>query len=126
MCPLYPDALTGITDKYYEDIIYDVNTDKAEAFDKSFPQKERIEGTPTQRRFEEVFAIQKDYKPIQKYFIDLCTHPLYEDFQDLYHTRFLIFEQRTPEQQMEAYQNQTYKLLAFKEENVFFGFISYW
>ena len=60
MCPLYPDALTGITDKYYEDIIYDVNTDKAEAFDKFFPQKERIEGTPTQRRFEEVFAMQKD------------------------------------------------------------------
>lgn len=57
--------MTGITDKYYEDIIYDVNTDKAEAFDKFFPQKERIEGTPTQRRFEEVFAMQKDYKPIK-------------------------------------------------------------
>ena len=57
LCPLYPGALTGITGKYYEDAIYDVNADKAEAFDKSFPKKERLEGTPTQRRFEEVLAM---------------------------------------------------------------------
>ncbi|CAG9886088.1 Acetyltransferase [Bacteroides ovatus] len=33
-------------------------------FDRSFPQKERMEGTSTQKRFAEVLAMQKDYDSI--------------------------------------------------------------
>ena len=61
MCPLWPDALAGVTGQYYEDEIYNINIAEAEAFDRSFPKKERITGTPTQKRFEEVVAMQKEY-----------------------------------------------------------------
>ena len=61
VCPLWPDALAGVTGQYYEDEIYNINIAEAEAFDRSFPKKERITGTPTQKRFEEVVAMQKEY-----------------------------------------------------------------
>ena len=61
VCPLWPDALAGVTGQYYEDEIYNINIAEAEEFDRSFPKKERITGTPTQKRFEEVVAMQKEY-----------------------------------------------------------------
>lgn len=61
LCPLWPDALAGVTGQYYEDEIYNINIAEAEEFDRSFPKKERITGTPTQKRFEEVVAMQKEY-----------------------------------------------------------------
>lgn len=61
VCPLYPDALKGISGRYFEDPIYNIDLDKSAEFDRSFPYKERMEGTPTQKRFEEVYAMQKDY-----------------------------------------------------------------
>ena len=61
--PLYPDALKGVSGRYFEDKIYEVDEAAAAAFDVGFPKKERIVGTPTQRRFEEVIAMQKDYAP---------------------------------------------------------------
>lgn len=62
VCPLQSDALEKISGRYYEDTIYDINPDKALEFDRSFPQRERIAGTPTQKRFAEVLAMQKDYE----------------------------------------------------------------
>ena len=61
VCPLWPDALAGVTGQYYEHEIYNINIAEAEEFDRSFPKKERITGTPTQKRFEEVVAMQKEY-----------------------------------------------------------------
>ena len=49
--PLYSNALNGISGRYYEDTIYDISPDKSVEFDRSFPQKERITGTPTQKTF---------------------------------------------------------------------------
>lgn len=63
VCPLYPDALTGITGKYYEDGIYNIDPVASETFDRLFPKKERIAGTPSQRRFQEVVAMQKPANP---------------------------------------------------------------
>ena len=48
----------------YEDAIYDIDPEKSVEFDRSFPQKERMEGTSTQKRFAEVLAMQKDYDSI--------------------------------------------------------------
>ena len=62
VCPLYPDALAGVSGRYYEDVIYNIDSDKAKEFDKLFPRKERIEGTSSQKRFGEVLAMQKNYK----------------------------------------------------------------
>ena len=64
VCSLYPGALEGISGRYYEDAIYDIDSEKSVEFDRSFPQKERMEGTATQKRFAEVFAMQKDYDSI--------------------------------------------------------------
>ena len=61
VCPLYPDALHGVAGRYFEDEIYQVDEATATAFDANFPFKERLSDTPTQRRFEEVFAMQRDY-----------------------------------------------------------------
>lgn len=60
-CPLYPDALKEAAGRYFEDDIYLVDEAAAAAFDRQFPPKERIAGTATQQRFEQISALQKDY-----------------------------------------------------------------
>ena len=61
--PLYPNALIHASGKYYEPPIYTLDAKQAQAFDKTFPPKERITGTLTQKRFKEVVAMQRDYIP---------------------------------------------------------------
>ena len=63
-CPLYPDALKGVSGRYFEDAIYQVETARVLEFDKGFPPRERIAGTATQRSLEEVLAMQRDYEPL--------------------------------------------------------------
>ncbi|MCD8069245.1 MAG: N-acetyltransferase [Lachnospiraceae bacterium] len=52
VCELYEDALPGVSGRYYEDEIYDVDAEEAERFDKSFPPKEIVKGTPAQYKYE--------------------------------------------------------------------------
>ncbi len=54
-CELYENALAGMAGRYFEDAVY-FGIDEADtaAFDRNFPPKELITGTPSQRRFEEV------------------------------------------------------------------------
>lgn len=66
VCSLYPGALEDVSGRYYEDAIYNIDLDKSVEFDCSFPKKERMENTPTQKRFAEVFAMQKDYDSIKQ------------------------------------------------------------
>ena len=54
VCELYDNALSGITGCYNEDSIYKVNAEKAAEFDKTFPPKEKVSGTKTQQRFNEL------------------------------------------------------------------------
>lgn len=64
---------------------------------------------------------------MQQCYIDSFSHPLYKPFHDLYSVSFPIFEQRTPQQQADAFQKgHYYKLLAFTENGTLLGFISYW
>ena len=63
-CPLYPDALKGVSRRYFEDAIYQVETARVLEFDKGFPPRERIADTATQRSLEEVLAMQRDYEPL--------------------------------------------------------------
>ena len=62
-CPLYEGALDGASGRYFEDEIYNVDDAQVAAFDRLFPVKERIKGMPTQRRFAEVCAMQRDFIP---------------------------------------------------------------
>lgn len=56
-CELYEGALAGIGGgRYYEDAVYNVDEAAARAFDRQFPPKEIVVGTPSQRRFAEVVA----------------------------------------------------------------------
>lgn len=58
-CELYENALTGAQGRYYEDPVYEVNGALAAQFDKSFPPKKVITGTPSQKRFEEVSSMRR-------------------------------------------------------------------
>ncbi len=53
-------AMNNAAGRYFEDKIYDVDEAAAMAFDMEFPPEERLAGTPSQRRFEEILAMQKD------------------------------------------------------------------
>lgn len=57
VCELYPQALADARGRYIESPAYNFNAADAEAFDRSFPPKERISGTPSQQRFAEVLAM---------------------------------------------------------------------
>lgn len=54
VCGLYDGALDGISGRYYEDSIYEVDKRIVEEFDQDFPTKEKITGTPTQIFFLEM------------------------------------------------------------------------
>lgn len=52
--------------------------------------------------------------------------PLYTDFEQLYRISFPIIEQRTEEQQMQAFSSSSYHLAIYVEDGTFVGFIAYW
>ncbi len=58
-CELYPGALSGASGRYCEDTIYQIDEAAAAAFDESFPAKERVTGTPSQKRFQEIVALRR-------------------------------------------------------------------
>lgn len=59
VCELYEGALSGAKGHYLEDAIYNVDEPPAAAFDKKFPVKELVTGTPSQKRFERIVAMQR-------------------------------------------------------------------
>lgn len=63
---------------------------------------------------------------VAPFFVTSFEHPLYKPFLDLYRESFPLFEQRTAEQQLRAFQSDAYKLLVFTVGDSFLGFIAYW
>ncbi len=63
---------------------------------------------------------------VAPFFVTSFEHPLYKPFLDLYSESFPLFEQRTAEQQLRAFQSDAYKLLVFTVGDSFLGFIAYW
>lgn len=57
--PLYENALLGISGKYIEGPIYEFDENAVTEFDKSFPEKEALSGTPAQIKFEKIVARQR-------------------------------------------------------------------
>lgn len=60
VCELYENALSEARGRYVEDTIYEVDESAAAEFDKGFPPKEKISGTPSQKRFETLVALRKN------------------------------------------------------------------
>ena len=54
VCGLYDGALQGISGRYYEDSVYNVSEEAVREFDKNFPPKTPISGTPSQQYFLEM------------------------------------------------------------------------
>ena len=56
---LYPDALKGMTGRYIENEIYEVDDAEVAEFDKDFPPKQTQEGTESQQRFQYLINSRK-------------------------------------------------------------------
>lgn len=54
VCLLCENAMSGMKGRYIEDSVYQVDEAAATEFDKHFPPKEIIVGTPSQKRFDEI------------------------------------------------------------------------
>ena len=63
VCELYEGALLGITGRYVEDQVFELDQKAAAEFDKAFPKKELVSGTPSQKRFLEIVAMWKKAEP---------------------------------------------------------------
>lgn len=61
VCELYENALQGAGGLYIEDKIYNVDQSLAAGFDKMFPARETVVGNQSQKRFEQLCAMQKEY-----------------------------------------------------------------
>lgn len=59
VCELRKDALSGIKGRYLEASVYDIDEKRAAEFDRNFPAREMVAGTPSQKRFEEVVAMRR-------------------------------------------------------------------
>ena len=60
VCELYDGALKYVQGCYFEDPVYQIDEVAAEEFDRQFPQKEKVTGTPTQEKFRKVAAMVSD------------------------------------------------------------------
>ena len=59
VCELYENALCGTKGRYFEDAVYEVDKSAAAEFDKDFPPKELVTGTPSQRWFEKMLVMRR-------------------------------------------------------------------
>lgn len=56
---LRKNALTGVTGRYVESSLYEVEESAVAEFDATFPPRAKISGTPSQKRFEQLVALCK-------------------------------------------------------------------
>ena len=59
VCELYEGALSGVRGRYVEDSAYEVDETAAEVFDREFPAKEKVRGTASQARFDEIVVVRR-------------------------------------------------------------------
>ena len=59
VCELYDNPLANVKGRYIEDKIYQIDKSAANEFDKRFPPKEIVVGTPSQKRFNQIVVMQK-------------------------------------------------------------------
>lgn len=62
VCGLYDGALKNLAGTYYENSIYRVDEETVKEFDKKFPPKTPVLGTPSQKHFLEMAARTKPFK----------------------------------------------------------------
>ena len=60
VCELYENALAGSSGCYFEDEVYEIDEVAAAEFDKTFPPKEKVCGTASQKRFLELVNSRRE------------------------------------------------------------------
>lgn len=63
VCELYEGSLKGITGRYLENAVYEIDEAAAARFDTGFPPKALVAGTPSQKRFGRIAALRKRFDP---------------------------------------------------------------
>ncbi|MBC8569420.1 GNAT family N-acetyltransferase [Zongyangia hominis] len=61
-CELYEGALSDMRGRYVEDAVFGIDPAAVDLFDRQFPPKEKVSGTPSQKRFTEIAARRKNAK----------------------------------------------------------------
>ncbi len=56
---LRENALVGVAGRYVESSLYEIDESAAAEFDATFPPREKISGTPSQKRFEQLVALRR-------------------------------------------------------------------
>ncbi|SCZ05912.1 GNAT family N-acetyltransferase [Alkaliphilus peptidifermentans] len=56
---LYQGALSDCGGRFYEDSVYEIDEIASKEFDKGFPQKDKLNGLPTQERFIQLVNMRK-------------------------------------------------------------------
>lgn len=62
ICALRPDAMAGVSGRFFEDAVFEVDEAAAQAFDSAFPPKEKRSGLPSQKRFLETVSMRRPAK----------------------------------------------------------------
>lgn len=62
ICVLRPEALAGVTGRFFEDSVFEVSEEDVEAFDRGFPHREKRSGLPSQKRFLETVSMRRPAK----------------------------------------------------------------
>lgn len=58
-CELQKNFLSGLKGRYVEADVYHMDEKSAAEFDRHFPAKKRLSGTPSQQRFQQIAAMRK-------------------------------------------------------------------
>lgn len=58
-CELQRNSLSGLKGRYVEADVYHMDEKSAAEFDRHFPAKKRLSGTPSQQRFQQIAAMRK-------------------------------------------------------------------
>lgn len=59
VCELYDGALEGIAGRFVEDAVFEVDETAAGVFDRAFPAREKVAGTPSQQRFGVIVSARR-------------------------------------------------------------------
>lgn len=60
---LKKNALAGITGRYVESPVYEIDESASAEYDRTFPPGKKLRGTPSQARFHELAAMRRKYIP---------------------------------------------------------------
>lgn len=93
----------------------------------TFNSPERIVETEGGKLLISQVGLQLNYIQVMKIIrLTSVNDPLYGEFKKIYKASFPVFEQRTEEQQKQAFANSSYYLECYVENKSLTGFIAYW